>query len=577
MGTADKASNGLNPSRPKESRARWAQFDWRWTGALAALFAGALTLRVWSIGHGLPYAYNVDEAGHFAPLAVGMLDSGWNPHYFENPPAFTYLLKLIFLARWGHADAVKQWIIDPTPLWLTARWTTAILGSLACVLTAVAGARLFSRTVGLLAGAVLATATLPVLYGHFALNDVPASVPVLVVLIAAINLRGEDNRLRDYLMAGAAVGVAASTKYTAGIAVLMLLVAVFPKRKDAIRGLLLAGAAGVVAFTVTNPYAILDMHAFREGLRAQSDFAARKLIGLGDSTGFVYYGSTLTWGLGWIPLAAAGVGLVLLTIRDRSKALLLFITPAALLLALTLNLVLTGEGQAYSRWLLPAYPFLALLAAWAATEAIAATPSKWTDTRPYAVLVISIGVILCAQALWQSVSADRVLGRTDTRQMTRNWMATHIPRKTLIAFDQYVVPPDWFQNTFWAKPPVAGGPGAIWGTALPFITGVHPELIDRFLREGRCWVIGSSTIADRAIADPTAVPNASAYRAKLFANSRIVAQFTPWKAGTPHPRFDFDRAYLYFDGTYKRPGPQITIRRLFGGRCGRELPASRSK
>ena len=49
-------------------------------------------LRFWSLGHGLPYAYNLDERAHFVPHAVAMTSGDLNPGYFINPPALTYLL-----------------------------------------------------------------------------------------------------------------------------------------------------------------------------------------------------------------------------------------------------------------------------------------------------------------------------------------------------------------------------------------------------------------------------------------------------------------------------------------------------
>jgi hypothetical protein len=58
---------------------------------LAAVLVLALALRLWGVKQGLPYAYNSDEADHFVPRAVSMFGSSLNPHYFENPPAFTYL------------------------------------------------------------------------------------------------------------------------------------------------------------------------------------------------------------------------------------------------------------------------------------------------------------------------------------------------------------------------------------------------------------------------------------------------------------------------------------------------------
>ena len=68
-----------------------------WRDRTPALLLGlillvAAGLRLWSLNHGLPYAYNLDERAHFVPHAVAMTGGDLNPGYFINPPALTYLL-----------------------------------------------------------------------------------------------------------------------------------------------------------------------------------------------------------------------------------------------------------------------------------------------------------------------------------------------------------------------------------------------------------------------------------------------------------------------------------------------------
>ena len=65
---------------------------WPYWIALAGILAVALVLRLWGVAQGLPYAYNADENAHFVPGAIGLFGHGLNPHYFVNPPAYTYLL-----------------------------------------------------------------------------------------------------------------------------------------------------------------------------------------------------------------------------------------------------------------------------------------------------------------------------------------------------------------------------------------------------------------------------------------------------------------------------------------------------
>jgi 4-amino-4-deoxy-L-arabinose transferase-like glycosyltransferase len=192
---------------------------------LPAVLVLALGLRLWGLRHGLPYAFNADENAHFVPRAIGMFGHSLDPQYFVNPPAFTYLLHLAFWARWQTREAVGDaFAADPGSAFALARVLVALLGAATVGLVARAGTRLADRRVGLVAAALLAVAFLPVHYAHFAVNDVPALAPLCLSLVGAAGVY-RYGRLRDYALAGAALGVACATKYTAGIVLLCLVAA----------------------------------------------------------------------------------------------------------------------------------------------------------------------------------------------------------------------------------------------------------------------------------------------------------------------------------------------------------------
>src|SRR5206468_1824808 len=86
------------PRRASTPRMRAAR---AWPLALAALTLGALALRLVGLKTGLPYVYNADENNHFVPRAIGMFGHSLDPDYFVNPPAYTYLVHLLFALRWG--------------------------------------------------------------------------------------------------------------------------------------------------------------------------------------------------------------------------------------------------------------------------------------------------------------------------------------------------------------------------------------------------------------------------------------------------------------------------------------------
>ena len=203
----DPARPGGGPAAPAAGRGP-NERRWPWWLGLAAVLAVALGVRLWGIAHGLPYAYNADENAHFVPGAIGLFGHGLNPHYFVNPPAYTYALHAVF-AVWfgGRAGVSAAYATHPTEVFVVARVTTALVGTLSVWLLYCAGAKLVGRRVGLLAAALLAIAFLPVFYSHLALNDVPTLAPICLSLWGTARiLRGGG--LGSYALAGAGLGLA---------------------------------------------------------------------------------------------------------------------------------------------------------------------------------------------------------------------------------------------------------------------------------------------------------------------------------------------------------------------------------
>src|SRR5690349_12494810 len=240
-------STVLESRAPRLTAARLA-----WPAALLGLFVLALVLRLIGLRTGLPYVYNADENSHFVPRAVGMFGHGLNPHYFVNPPAYTYVLHGLFVLRYGTdpASIGDAYALDPTGAFTIARAASAFLGAAAVPLTAIAGARLFEdRRVGLIAGALLAVAFLPVHYSHFALNAAPTLAPLALCLVGVAGIY-RSGRLREYILGAVALGIAIATKYPAGIVLVSIVAAAFasPVAHARVRNLLIAGGLVVIAF-----------------------------------------------------------------------------------------------------------------------------------------------------------------------------------------------------------------------------------------------------------------------------------------------------------------------------------------
>ena len=306
---------------------------------------------------------------------------------------------------------------------LTARSLAVVLCLAGVVAVYDAGRRLWDPAAGVAAAAVLAFAFLPVTYSRLALTDVGAFAPVAVAAWAAVRC-AEDDRRRWPVLAGVAVGVAVGFKYTAGLLVVPVAVAILLRgrpRGEALRCLALAGAAAALAFLVTTPFFLIDLRSALYELKVQSRAADQQKLGQAVHGPVRFYLDSLSWGLGWGASAAAAAGLAWQARLDRRRALLLALFPVLLFAYLC-----TAE-RSFARWLMPAYPVLALLAGLALARAAAAA-----TRRP----ALRAGVLaaLLAAVLAQPVAADlrtaRVLGHEDTRTQARAWVLGHLPAGT---------------------------------------------------------------------------------------------------------------------------------------------------
>ncbi len=576
----------LDGSQPPPRRRRRRELH---RPALVLLLIASFLLRLWGIKQGLPYSYNSDEATHFVPRAVAFFSHDLNPHYFLNPPAYSYLLHGVFELWFGSADAVaRAYTRDPTSVFVVARVVAAVLGTIAVGFTYLAGSRFFNRTVGLLAAAIFGLAFLPIFYSHLALNDVPTLAPVGLSLygIAGVMRRG---RWRDYAIAGVGIGLASATKYTGGITLLCLLGAFLSDGAggslwSSVRRLALALLLALGAFLVANPYAALDFSAFHSGVSQQASLAAgQDPVKLGTTgSGIAYYLWTFTWGLGWGPaLAAIGGSVLLLARRRLGMALVLLPAPIAFI-------IFMGEQQRFfGRWLMPIFPIVAVLAAYGTVELIRGL-TRGGRIAPW-LAGAAATVLLLGQSVVAVVHNDAVLSRPDTRNLTRAWMVAHVPAGAKVVIEP-VVPNNWASDVgtslaatpdgdrWWRFATSLTDVGAN-GQLLP--AGVHrvvvvdqyertlrPELLDEYVAKGFCWLVEGSLQAGRAFAQPSAAPLAVRYYAALANRARLVYHISPFSHGQHPIPFSFDWSIDYYPRQYHLPGPEMSVYRLTGGQCG---------
>ncbi len=573
-------SPGLSLGSPSNDRLIWG-------AAIGGVLLLAFGLRIWGLGHGLPYAYNADENAHFVTRAIGMFGHDWDPNYYVNPPAYTYLVHLV-LGAWfgGRAGVANSFAADPTEIWTISRTLAALCGTFAVWLLYLAGSRLVDRRVGLLSAGIFAVAFLPVFYSKLALNDVPTLVGVCLGLWGAAGVL-RSGRLRDYVWAGIGLGLACATKYTGGIVLLSIVAAAGAQfaapggRGGALRGVGVAAVLSLLCFVIANPYSVLDFAAFWDGLTHQSTASgdAAGKLGVTQDSGYAYYLWSFGWGLGWTVLLFAIGGAVRLFFDER-RLLWMLVPPIIVFVAF-----MGSQERYFGRWLMPVFPFACVLAAYAAVE-LADWLGRFSPAlRP--TFVATAVVILCGQGFVYSLHSGLVMSREDTRSIAREWMVLNVPERSKIVVEP-VVPDQWAQDigkpspfipngNRWNKYPLSRKIDSKTGQPVPgaagvlniedFVTVLRPELVDVFEQQAYCYIVVGSTQRGRAEVDPEQVPAALRYYEELERRSKGVYAVSPYAKGKGPVAFNFDWTFNYYPLAYHRPGPVMTVHRLTGGQC----------
>lgn len=342
---------------------------------MGVLFLGALLLRLWAIGWGLPYVEHPDEPV-LIEVAVRMVrEHDANPHMFVYPSFLLYVLAAVIRLHgwWGIRQGLYTSLQDipvqtylyttSANLYLWSRATTAVLSALTIPMLYLLARRMFDARVGMLAALALMVAAFHVEHSHYLTTDVTTGLWVVISVFGAWGVV-ESGRWRDYALAGSAAGIAAGTKYPAGVIASTLVVAhALHWRRQTfswpLRRLIAGACVSILVFLVTTPFALLDASQFLADLRQNSshygsgrhgDFIGRWQ--LWEYAKFVWYGGLFVPGT----LLALG-GSLLLFGRWPRQLLVLF---GAIAIHMSLLLVQTVN---FVRNVMPIFPLLLLLAA----------------------------------------------------------------------------------------------------------------------------------------------------------------------------------------------------------------------
>jgi hypothetical protein len=535
---------------------------------LVGLILVAFFLRVWGIPFGLPYMYQGDEPSFITRDIQILAGENLRPGDFlmggvpkiANGLAygFWYLVGHLFGAFPSFADFRNRALDNPNGTVLLARLISAWAGTVTCIVLYKAGRWTYGHREGLLAAILLAGVFLHVRDSHYAVDDVPLTFLATVTFYCSAYILRRGWR-RDYLLAGVSAGLATATKYTGLAAVVLPILAHLLRCREQgsphrewlfARPLLETYLVAILAFAIGAPYTWLYWPSTLAAVQRLATSAAQAVSWkVEPAPAYLYYPISLSQGVGWLLAGLMLLGIIWALWRHKGEDLL------ALYIPLTFYAVLGYYKFSAARFILPAYPFLMLLAARCLVAAVALIAHS---KRRRLLLTSAAMVVLLWQPLSNSLWCDYIFTQKDTRTLAKEWIETNIPPESILVVERWGNPP--LNNLYY--PPIKEEP-AYWVYKI-FGFGMDMDNdLQVYLNEGAEYAIINNYIYD-VVYDNPAIEQKRRQQYQLIEGfGQLVKEFTPYRGGYEPPvgyLAEQDGYTPFVDLQYReRPGPIIWI------------------
>lgn len=470
--------------------------------ATALLLLG-LWLRYSCVWFAYPLTVNWDEERLLGNVFRMLHFGSFNPQFFNYPSLVLYLNGALFWLL-----GTKLAVVD---YFVAGRLLTVSMALVTMVLLTYLAWRYFSPTVGVLSLLFISTSFMHVRFTTVIRVDPYVALWALCAYGAALALHKQGPRLSYYIVGGLFVGLATSSKYTAFLTCLPIVVAhvaLYLQGRTSLfaKGIFIAGLCSLIAFFVTTPFAILDNANFMEALRFEANHYAKGHPGC-EAAGATSFGLYLSWlfntGFGVLPSLLALVGLCTLFKRDKTMALLAASFPVALLL-------FVGQHRVYfPRNVVGMVPFLAIFAALGTKQLFEMAQAKMERRFAY-VSVAALLLLSVSSTTIRSFEYRRSCNLPDTRWVASCWLRNRLPKAATIGREQYTPPIEKMTKRYNVQPLGLMGIGRNPAAAVKMD-----------------YLILSSQDHMRVLKDPKKfAQEASVYRS-IFAQGTLLARFEP--------------------------------------------------
>lgn len=525
----------ISPPLPKQG----ASLAERWS--IVALLALSLAIHLWGIRKNLPYTPEVDEP-IYVTRAVTIASSGYlNPGWFGNPGStMMYPLAAIYHlwnaaahgGTWLHPDSELEtrFYASPGEFYFLGRLLTIAYAALSVPVIYLVGRRIFGSQVALTGTILWIFYPVAVAYAQMVRTD---SAGVFFGMLAFwLCLRLYDKpTIRNHALAGAAIGLSIATRYLmASLVPLLLLIdalllwqnrACAAKLKLLLFAALIAMLAVVITFAVTTPYFFRDFTTAMSDLKYEARTTHLGADGLSYAGNLLWYmtraiPASISWGQMLLALAA----LVLIMYRRTSEPLLM----AGFILIFLV--CISFSHLHWQRWVIQILPLFALLAAYALNEAVThlAEHFRANVSLRRALLLCAVLFVTALPAYQVAMYNQRGTGAS-SRLLARSWIVGNLPNGSHIAQDRYAAP--LVSDDFFGHPPERhSGPLPGSGFVVYERYSLAPERTpDDYYHEGYRYLVVSSAMYERYMAEPTRYPSEVNFYQTVFRDGRLIRSF----------------------------------------------------
>jgi len=413
-------------------------------------------LRLIGLGWGIPdamhfHSYHPDEFPVlWAARNVDFTGFSLNTHFYNYGSLYPFCISLTASLSGLMGLLSPEWrslssVLDLATLHLLARLITACFGIGTVYLVYRMACEICTPLYAIVAAVLMSVFPLHVIHSHYATVDVPATFWVTLTLWQAIAL-WKSRRPSAYIWSGIASGLAAATKYNAGLVVLAPIAAHVlappqersPSAKPrSVRYLFICLTMAGVAFLLACPGAFLAPDEFWRDVSFELFQHTREghgLVFVGTGNGWLYHlAVNLRVGM-TLPLLIAcliGTGICLWKEKKPAWILLSFVLPYFLS---------AGASQVrFMRYMVPLLPPLAVLGALGTSlvAPIAGYPGQIEKYRELfrkwrtKVGALSLSVLLVGGwlfALTESLAFSIMFAGEDVRTTAAQWIRANVPQ-----------------------------------------------------------------------------------------------------------------------------------------------------